>query len=85
MSKIKSMSMDDIRLLAKGAVCETKQKPELDTYLKGLKISVKHASTKDVCTLIKLKLLQLEQESRAEKNPYRWLYLFNDKQPSITR
>ncbi len=45
----------------------------------------KYPSTTEVCMSIKLSLLKLEEQSRSESmnDSVRWLYLFNEKSPSL--
>ncbi len=104
--------VSDARLLAKGAVCETKPKEDLAGFVASLKAKLKRygggsdvvpeerdlhfeekynkyqdkrfPSSNELCLSIKLYLLALEEESRKEVDGIRWLYLFNDKLPTIS-
>ena len=111
----------DVRNLARGAVCETRTRSELEGYIKQLRDTVlragitpqgarggavaltakldyaskfdraaqkRYPSAGEMCDTIRLHLLALEEYARAPAtgmtSGLRWLYLFNDRSPSIT-
>jgi hypothetical protein len=126
----------DVRMLARGAVCETRPREELEAYAKRLRAAVtaigatvqatrggdsaacsrnsstrggaamqltanlgyaakydkmtrkRYPSATDVCDSLRLHLLALEEDARAPAagmmNGTRWLYLFNDRPPTVS-
>lgn len=112
----------DIRSLARGAVCETRPREELEAYLRRLRDEVTRAGVRpqatrggsaktlvarldyaakfdraaqkrfpsagEMCDALRLHLLALEENARAPANGMtsglRWLYLFNDRPPTVS-
>jgi hypothetical protein len=112
----------DIRSLARGAVCETRPREELEAYLRRLRDEVartgvrpqatrggsaktlvarldyaakfdraaqkRFPSAGEMCDALRLHLLALEENARAPANGMasglRWLYLFNDRPPTVS-
>ena len=112
----------DIRSLARGAVCETRPREELEAYLRRLRDIVARAGVRpqmtrggsakslmarldyaakfdraaqkrfpsagEMCDALRLHLLALEEDARAPANGMtsglRWLYLFNDRPPTVS-
>jgi hypothetical protein len=112
----------DIRSLARGAVCETRPREELEVYLRSLRDEVARAGVRpqatrggsaktlvarldyaakfdraaqkrfpsagEMCDALRLHLLALEENARAPANGMtsglRWLYLFNDRPPTVS-
>ena len=83
----------DIRSLSRGAVCETRSREELASIL-ALAIAARGAQQKtpirsasDACKTLKTTLLDLEATSRGLAggmiDGLRWLYIFNDRLPSL--
>ena len=112
----------DLRGLARGAVCETRPREELDAYARRLRDAVARTSAKpqatrggsaaalaaqlgyaarfdraarkrfpsasEMCDTLRLHLLALEEDARAPvdgmTSGLRWLYLFNDRMPTVS-
>lgn len=82
---------DDSRSLLRGAVCETRTREEQIKLVDRLKLMdkklLKGFNSFEICQLILVNLLNLEQKSRSQKNglstSIRWFYLFNDPLPAI--
>jgi hypothetical protein len=82
----------DIRTLARGAVCETRPRAELERYVAALGAEMRragqvgdeddHESAASLCVTLRARLLALEAASRAEGG-IRWLYIFNERAPSV--
>ena len=112
----------DIRNLARGAVCETRPREELEVYVRRLREAAGHTgvtweggavggsanaltaqldfaakydraarkrfpSAGELCSALRLYLLALEEDARAPAagmtSGLRWLYLFNDRPPTV--
>ena len=82
----------DLRLLARGAICETRPRSEQECIACQLKAMKKKeligATAGELCVAIRNRLLILEEKARAGargmKKGIRWFYLFNDLRPTIT-
>ena len=82
----------DIRSLARGAVCETRPRREqelLALRLKAIqKAKLRELSSAEICVRIRSRLFALEERSRNKAGGMavgvRFMYLFNDKLPTIT-
>jgi hypothetical protein len=91
MQKLRSAG-GDVRTLARGAVCETRPRKELEAYARSLHSASAHGgallSANDTCDTIRLRLLALEAAARAPvdgmMNGVRWVYLFHDRPPTIS-
>lgn len=92
-------NVKDVRSLARGAVCETRPRPEQEAIALSLRAAVGGRvprdaaalagfSSADLCVAIRLKLLALEEASRGRKTGMldgpRWFYLFNDPLPTVS-
>ncbi|MFA6165763.1 MAG: helicase-related protein [Gemmatimonadaceae bacterium] len=83
----------DARLLARGAVCETHPREELRAYAARLRGSLTRqgggpspARAAELCDTIREYLLALEENARSASmsDSPRYLYLFNDRPPTLT-
>lgn len=85
-----------VRSLARGAVCTTRSRAELETYIKGINAYMKRHSkdrgraplgqtATDTCRQLAQDLLMLEEESRAASmaDGLRWAYIYCDRPPTI--
>ena len=87
LKKIAQINKKDSRSIAQGSTCVTKPKAELlliiEKLRKHMKIKGKYVGRK-YCGEVSRLLLLLEEESKDTNNGVKWLYLFCDKQPSLT-
>lgn len=87
----KGSNVDDIRMLERGMVCETKNKPELVKLSRELKINIEEKTRKiskvkikNICDLIRDRLIDLEAAERQKDSKIKYFYMFYDAQPSLT-
>lgn len=86
---LKKNEITDIRMLNRGAVCETRGREEQQKIANqlGISLNLTKISAIKLCLLIRNNLLQKEMEARNQPNGMqdgiRWFYLFNDKMPSL--
>ncbi len=86
----KGANMDDIRMLERGMVCETRNKHELVKIAHDLKVNVdeKHRKEskikiKNICDLIMNRLIDLEAAERQKDSKIKYFYMFYDMMPNI--
>lgn len=81
---------DDIRLLERGMVCETRNKQELARISKELKINITgiaepgKVKIKNICDSIRDRLIDLEAAERQKDSKIKYFYMFYDSQPSVS-
>lgn len=97
--ELSAADVRDVRSLSRGAVCETRPRPEQEDLALRLKAPAAGRAPKtkadlgglssaDLCAAIRARLMALEEASRNRKtgmlDGVRWFYLFNDRLPTIT-
>jgi len=85
---ISKLDMDtkDIRTIPTGMVCETKNKKDLLKIAKDLNVrgyDPRQIKVRQLCMLIQNKLLDLEQKERERGTSVKYVYLFNEKMPTL--
>jgi len=71
----------DTRLIEKGSVCTSSKKHELVSIMKKLGIKTPCQGIKDVCNLIRVKLIENEIRERRKGTNIKWFYHLIEKQP----
>jgi hypothetical protein len=96
----KNVASGDIRLLERGIVCDTKNKPDLLKIARELKLDmeeearrgkyvtsegrIKKIKIRNICEAIRDKLIDLEAKERQKDTKIKYFYMFYDQQPSIS-
>lgn len=71
----------DTRMIEKGSVCTSIKKPELYKLCERLGIKDSCIGIKDVCNVIRVKLIENEIEERRKGTNIKWFYHLIEKQP----
>ena len=71
----------DTRMIEKGSVCTSIKKPELYQLCEKLGIKDACIGIKDVCNVIRVKLIENEIEERRKGTNVKWFYHLIEKQP----
>ena len=81
-------NVDDIRLIERGIVCNTKSKTDLIKISNKLniKLDIEHLRVKTICDEIRIKLLNLEIKERQKGSRIKYFYIGDcfDRQPSFS-
>jgi len=76
---------DDFRSVERGMVCETFNKKRLLDFCHRVDINVSAIKSKNICILLLVRLINLEIKEREKDTTVKYLYLFNEQTPSITK
>lgn len=71
----------DTRMIERGSVCTSIKKPELSQLCEKLGIKDSCIGIKDVCNVVRVKLIENEIEERRKGTNIKWFYHLIEKQP----